>query len=506
MSALVLSELNNQNPLLILDMANNHNGSVDHGKRIIDDLTEINGIRDFRVAIKFQYRDLPHFIHKDFRERRDLKYVDRFLSTKLSWPQFEELKNYISNSGFLTACTPFDECSVSKIVEHGFDILKIASASFTDWSLLDSTSIWDGPIVASTAGANIQELDRVTTLFKNRRVDFALMHCVASYPTENGDLLLNRIATLRQRYQNVPIGYSTHENPLNFLAGPLALAAGAVILERHVGSTASGNTLNAYSSDGETLARWLENLKSATSMLGPSNPWNVVNESEQEALSGLRRFLFAKRRIKSGESISRSDFYFGIPGVPNQYQSKDAGKYDQLIASANIEADEAITSQNTNRVEREETVFAIRDQIVELVRRSGVVVPNNSILEISHHYGLDKFKEFGSCMITVVNRDYCKKLIFLLPGQSHPPMFHKLKDETFFLLFGDLDLKLDNVQKQIEEGDTVAIAPSVVHEFITKGGAIIEEVSSSHMSDDSFYLDDTITKNLNRKTFIQYWL
>ena len=111
-------------PLLILDLANNHNGSLAHGKQIIDEVASIVALKDFQVAVKFQYRDLPNFIHPDFRERRDLKYVDRFLSTLLSWDDFEELKSHASSKGFLTACTPFDEFSVKKIIEHKFDSFK----------------------------------------------------------------------------------------------------------------------------------------------------------------------------------------------------------------------------------------------------------------------------------------------------------------------------------------------------------------------------------------------
>jgi len=506
MSNFSLQSLSPSNPLLILDMANNHNGSVAHGQRIVDELSSVEGIRDFPVAIKFQYRNLPDFIQESFRERRDLKYVDRFLSTMLSWEDFLKLKNYIQENGFLTACTPFDEASVHKVIEHNFDILKIASASFTDWSLLEESAHWTGPIIASTAGASIIDLDRVTTMFKNRQMDFALMHCVAAYPTLDEDLMLNRISALRERYGSIPIGYSTHENPNNLLAGPMALAAGARILERHVGSPTPDSSLNGYSSDDKILSEWIRSLKSATSMLGHEDVWQVTNSDEQNALKGLRRFLFASRTIKKGEVLISKDFYFGIPGSDNQLQSKDAGKYDLLVASCDIEADEALTFDKIDRSEREARVFSIRDRIIELVRASGVTVPNNSVLEISHHFGLDNFERVGSCMITVVNRGYCKKLIFMLPGQTHPAMYHKKKDETFFLLYGDLDLRLDHQSVPFAEGDTISISPGVVHEFSSHNGAILEEVSSSHFVDDSFYLDESITNNHNRKTFVQYWI
>ena len=181
-------------PLLILDLANNHNGSVAHGKAIIDSAAEaLDGI-GFPVAIKFQYRDLDTLIHPDFKGNYDFKYIKRFEETRLSDDQYLELIAYTRERGFLTACTPFDEISVQKVVDHGFDILKIASACATDWPLLTAVAEHNLPVIVSTGGLTIREVDRVAA-FISKRVDrLALMHCVAIYPTADGELALNRIA------------------------------------------------------------------------------------------------------------------------------------------------------------------------------------------------------------------------------------------------------------------------------------------------------------------------
>ena len=504
MTTVSFSSLTQQKPLLILDLANNHNGNVDHGKRIIDDLAKVN-FHGLPVAIKFQYRNLPEFIHHEFRDRRDIKYVDRFLSTYLNWDQFNELKDYIRSNGFLTACTPFDEYSVTKIVEHDFDILKVASASFQDWPLWEAISAWQGSIVASTAGASVDEIDRVVSFLQNRQKSFALMHCVAAYPTLDADLQLRRISTMSDRYGNIPIGYSTHEDPKNVTAGGLALASGAVILERHVATSAPGISVNAYSSEAKDLQLWVDSIVAAASMLGAQDVWNHRNESEQVALKGLRRYAFAKSSYPAGAIIDFNSVYFAIPGEEDQYQANDFSKYSRFTLLEDVSEGQAISTQVAIRSSNEKTVTAIRNAILELIDSARITVPRNAELEISHHYGINDFANFGMCMITVVNREYCKKLLILLPGQRHPAMFHKDKDETFFLLHGDLNLLLDNTEVPIGLGDTVHVKPGVVHEFWTTNGAIIEEVSSNHSLTDSFYVDEEISKNKSRKTFIKYW-
>jgi len=133
-------------------------------------------------------------------------------------------------------------------------------------------------------------------------------------------------------------------------------------------------------------------------------------------------------------------------------------------------------------------------------------VPGKSDLEISHHYGIDRFYEYGITMITVVNREYCKKLIILLPGQKHPEQYHEQKEETFHILYGDILIGLDGVETQHHQGDVIVIEKGMKHSFSSKTGAVIEEISSTHYKEDSYYTDPMITANKDRKTMLTYWM
>ncbi|NBO83530.1 MAG: spore coat protein, partial [Betaproteobacteria bacterium] len=50
------------------------------------------------------------------------------------------------------------------------------------------------------------------------------------------------------------------------------------------------------------------------------------------------------------------------------------------------------------------------------------------------------------------------------------------------------------------------IEPGTTHSFFSRQGAVIEEISSTHFANDSFYIDEAINQNKNRKTFITYWM
>ena len=113
--------------------------------------------------------------------------------------------------------TPFDENSVDLAEELDVDIVKIASCSFGDWPLLEKIVQGDKPIIFSTAGAKFNTIDKVVSFFQHREKEFAIMHCIGEYPTPPPNLQMNQISLLKERYPDVPIGFSTHENPENYL-------------------------------------------------------------------------------------------------------------------------------------------------------------------------------------------------------------------------------------------------------------------------------------------------
>jgi quercetin dioxygenase-like cupin family protein len=80
------------------------------------------------------------------------------------------------------------------------------------------------------------------------------------------------------------------------------------------------------------------------------------------------------------------------------------------------------------------------------------------------------------------------------------------KEETFHVLYGEIEITLNGVTSLCKPGDVVNVEPGVRHAFKSLGGAIIEEISSTHYVNDSSYTDDEININENRKTLLTYWM
>lgn len=491
--------------LFIYDLANNHQGDFEHGLNIIRALGDISREKGVRGALKFQFRQLDTFIHPDYRDKPDIKHIPRFISTALDIDQYRTLTTAVRDSGMLTICTPFDEESVDVILDLDIEIIKVASCSAMDRPLLERISQTNRPVVLSTGGLSLSKIDRVVSFLEYKGVRFALMHCVALYPTANNKLNLNQINLLKNRYPHIPIGFSTHEEPDNYVPVRIAKAKGAQILERHVGMEDRGHKLNAYSSSPEQVGRWIDACLETIEACGGEER-APADQAETESLKSLKRGVFFRNAVAKGGVIDRENVFFAMPLQENQLTS---GEWvDGLVADRDYEAGQPLSEKlASHEISREERIFRIMLQTKGLLNKARVFIGKDSSIEISHHYGLERFREFGAVIIDCINREYCKKVIIMLPRQKHPYHYHKVKEETFQLLYGDFEVELEGNRTRMDVGDTFLVKPGQWHKFHTLGGAIFEEVSTTHYNNDSFYEDERIAcmPREERKTEMPNW-
>ena len=491
--------------LFILDLANNHQGDLEHARRIIRECGQVAHACGVRAALKFQFRDLETFIHPAHFQNSNNKHIPRFLSTRLSEAEFGVLTDEVRSAGMITMATPFDEASVDWIDRLNIDIIKIASCSAADHPLLQRVLQSHKPIVASTAGLDSQNLDHLVSLLEHHACSFAIMHCVAIYPTPGDQLKLNQIDFLRERFPGVPVGFSTHESPEFLTPLVAAVAKGAKLYERHVGIETDNYTLNAYSSTPAQLQLWFETWSMAVAMCGgfrrsPARP------NEIESLTSLKRGVFAKRALEAGEELDASNVYFAMPLLPGQMDT--SGWEKRLKADRFYAEDEAISERLLPQANNhDDIIYQILLQVRGMFNKARIMFGKSSKIEISHHYGLERFREFGAVIVDCVNRGYCKKLIALLPRQKHPYHYHKQKEETFHLLNGDLEVEIDGREVTLRPGDTVLVQPECWHKFQSLNGAIFEEISTTHYNNDSYYEDQRIARLPRelRKTELPNW-
>ncbi|MCH8479389.1 MAG: N-acetylneuraminate synthase family protein, partial [Wenzhouxiangella sp.] len=194
--------------LHIFEMANNHQCDVNHGLKIIDAAARLAREHRVRTAVKLQFRELDSFIHPAAKGRDDIMHIPRFESTRLDEGQFRQLVDAIRSAGLVSVATPFDEPSVGLCQSLGVDVIKVASCSATDWPLLEEIAKANKPVIASTGGLSIYEIDNLVTFLSKRVPELAVMHCVSLYPTPLDQHAMNFMAKMIRRYPYVTIGYS----------------------------------------------------------------------------------------------------------------------------------------------------------------------------------------------------------------------------------------------------------------------------------------------------------
>ena len=482
----------------IFEMANNHQGSVKHAKLIIDEFRKVVEETGINAGIKFQFRQLDTFIHDDYKGS-DLKFVKRFNSTRLEKVQFSEIIEYARSDGFKIISTPFDNESIPWLYDLGIDIVKVASCSCDDWPLLKDLAKINKKIIISTAGVEIDHLQKVYNLFTKNNRDFAFMHCVGEYPTSHKVADLNRISRLQEQFPDTEIGFSTHESPDEKSLAPIATAMGCTILEKHVGVETSEISLNGYSNTPLQMIAQIKEIQHVEeAMSGKSTVQNST-------LKNLKRGVYLRRSLKAGDVVSCDDVYLALPVSEGQADASMVDdewgwvrRKDNIIGKSlkeDIPANNPVMlSSLKNAFIKEDILEKIKSETYSLLEKSGVTVTEKDNVEISCHYGIENFLKVGAVIVDKVNREYCKKIIVMLPGQYHPEHRHLKKEESFELLYGDCNLNLNDRKISLCLGTPQLIPRKTKHSFKTLEGCVIEEVSTTHYRGDSIYEDPSINQ------------
>jgi len=318
--------------LFVLELANNHWGRLERGKDIVYQFGRVVRYNNVRAAIKLQFRDVESFIHPDFRERQDIRYIKKTRDTQMCRDDFAVLCEEIRLNGCLRMATPFDEASVDLCQDLDIEIIKLASSDLNDWILIEKIAKTGLPVVASTGGSSLKDVDDLVTFFANRRVPLALNHCVSLYPTEDADLELNQIDFLRRRYPDTTIGLSTHEYHDWQSSLLMGYAKGARIFERHIDIEADGIPISPYCSNPEQVDTWFKAFKKAKEMCGaPGTQKRIPPAREVQYLNALVRGAYARCDLPAGHRLTESDIYLAIPLQKGQLSCRELFSGETLV-------------------------------------------------------------------------------------------------------------------------------------------------------------------------------
>jgi N-acetylneuraminate synthase len=235
--------------------------------------------------------------------------------------------------------TPFDEKSVDLCCELGIPIIKIASSDLNDWFLIEKMAKTKKPVIVSTGGSSIKDIDDLVTFFQNRNIPLAINHCVSIYPSEDSELELNQIDFLRNRYPSLTVGFSTHESTDWYSSMLIAYAKGARTFERHIDIEEDGAKLSPYCSTPEQTDTWFKAFHKAKEMCGaPGTQKRMPPQKEIQYLDSLVRGVYSQRDLPEGHILSDEDVYLAIPLLQGQISCRELMRGEVLLAPVSKDA------------------------------------------------------------------------------------------------------------------------------------------------------------------------
>jgi N-acetylneuraminate synthase/N,N'-diacetyllegionaminate synthase len=302
-----------QPTFVIAEIGVNHDGSLSRALELVHHARHAGA-----DAVKLQIFSAQRLMHgsADFASYQHPCAADdhpQMMLERLELPRdaMRRVVDQIVEAGMIPLATPFSPEDVRTIQELELPAIKIASPDLVNAPLLNAAAASGKPLLLSTGAATMDEVNRTVARLSCADVDFALLHCVSSYPTSNADANLRWIEELTGRF-GVPVGFSDHTTEP--LAGALAVAAGACIVEKHLTyDRAADGPDHAASADPEDFQKYVAAIRLADQMLGATG--KRVLDCELDVRRVSRQSLVAARDINAGVPIGPGDLTVQRPGT-----------------------------------------------------------------------------------------------------------------------------------------------------------------------------------------------
>ncbi|WP_284651800.1 N-acetylneuraminate synthase family protein [Flavobacterium terrisoli] len=342
-----MNDITKNGTYIIGEIGQNHNGSVDIAKLIVELVSRPVFEADFGLelkpmnAVKLTKRDLkeeltdtqmnrpydsPHSFgktygeHREFLELNDEEHFEVYKYAKSRGLDFVETLCSVGCLSLLKLFTP--------------DCLKVASRDLTNLPLLAAMAETKIPIVLSTGMAGKKELDDALNTISKYHNNISILHCVSQYPTHPDNLNLRTITYLQKNYGQYVIGFSDHT--IGISAPVVAVGMGAKIIEKHI--TIDRNmkgTDQAGSLGPDGVFRMVRDIRIAEKWAGVEDIY--IEKDVLSAKVKLERSIATKRQLNVGDVIQEEDLQLLSPGDGYKWSQKAEiiGKQVQVTVPKN---------------------------------------------------------------------------------------------------------------------------------------------------------------------------
>ena len=212
---------------------------------------------------------------------------------------------------------------------------KISSGLLSCLPIVDDTCRLGRPVLISTGMSDDTAINKTIEVAKLHDCKLALFQCTSEYPCPTDKLNLAAIRALQLKY-SLPVGFSDHSQGVS--AAPLAVAAGARMLEKHVTfEKGRAGFDHPISLTADEFAIMVQAIRHAETAMGHAN--KQINETLQKQARRFERRLAVLQDLDAGHVLTPSDFLFirfatEIDAIPAYDTEKVIGKTLKFKLSA----------------------------------------------------------------------------------------------------------------------------------------------------------------------------
>jgi N-acetylneuraminate synthase/sialic acid synthase len=343
--------INDDSPAYVIaEIGHNHQGSLDTAKELFKQATACGA-----SAVKLQKRDNFALYTKALYDRPydnensfGATYGEHREFLEFNEDQYVELQGVASELNVDFFATAFDFPSADLLEGIGVPAYKMASGDLRNTPLLTYVAKFGKPMIISTGGGTVDDVKRAHDAIMPINRQLCIMQCTAGYPAEFAELDLRVIATFRELFPDIVVGYSGHDNGI---AMPVAAyVLGARVIEKHFTlNRAMKGTDHKFSLEPVGLRKMVRDLTRVRVALGDGK--KKVYATERDPITKMGKKIVAARDLSVGHVLVEDDFALKSPGdgVPPyeiytmigkalkvHVRAEDAIKPDMLAAPGSI--------------------------------------------------------------------------------------------------------------------------------------------------------------------------
>ncbi|HEX3455050.1 MAG TPA: N-acetylneuraminate synthase family protein [Gaiellaceae bacterium] len=293
-------------PYVIAEVGHNHQGSLVKAVEFLD-MAKQCGVdavklqkRDNRTLYTRAMYDQPYDHENSFGRT----YGEHREALELDDKDWFELMHRAREIGITVFGTTFDLASADFLAELGVPAFKIASGDLTNTPLLRQVASYGKPLFLSTGGGTMEDIERAVDAILPINDRLCVMQCTAAYPAEAEDLNLRVIVTLRDRFPDLVVGLSDHQD--GYTMALLGYTLGARVIEKHFTlSHGWKGTDHAFSLMPDGMRRLVRDLQRVPLALGDGVKRPLP--CEEAAIRKMGKKLVAARDLPSGHVLAPGD-------------------------------------------------------------------------------------------------------------------------------------------------------------------------------------------------------